>query len=52
MSYNMYILMEPDADNGLSVLQSLNNIVQAKNENPNRSRSNYQSMIKDSMSRT
>ncbi|MEO9571127.1 MAG: tetratricopeptide repeat protein [Polaribacter sp.] len=33
MCFNMYLLLEPDADNAFTVLQSLNNVVQAKNAN-------------------
>ncbi len=33
MCFNMYLLIEPDADNAFSVLKSLNNIVKSKNEN-------------------
>ncbi len=33
MCYNMYLLLEPDADNAFSVLKSLNNIVNTKNVN-------------------
>lgn len=33
MCYNMYLLLEPDADNAFNTLKSLNNIVQSKNEN-------------------
>ena len=32
MCYNMYLLLEPDADNALSILKSLNSTVQSKNE--------------------
>ncbi|HET8736487.1 MAG TPA: tetratricopeptide repeat protein [Pricia sp.] len=33
MAFNMYLLLQPDADGAFGVLQSLNNIVQTKNEN-------------------
>ncbi len=33
MCFNMYLLIEPDADNAFNVLKSLNNTVQSKNEN-------------------
>lgn len=33
MCFNMYLLLEPDADGAFTVLQSLNNVIQAKNSN-------------------
>ncbi len=33
MCYNMYLLLEPDADNAFNILKSLNSVVQNKNEN-------------------
>ena len=33
MCFNMYLLLEPDADNAFSILKSVNSIVQNKNEN-------------------
>lgn len=33
MCFNMYLLIEPDADNSFKIINSINNIVSAKNEN-------------------
>lgn len=33
MCFNMYLLLEPDADNSFKIINSINNIVGAKNEN-------------------
>lgn len=33
MCYNMYLLLEPDADNAFNILKSINDIVKSKNEN-------------------
>lgn len=33
MCFNMYLLLEPNADNAFNILKLLNNIVQGKNEN-------------------
>lgn len=33
MCFNMYLLLEPDADNAFTILNSLDNIVKSKNEN-------------------
>ena len=33
MCYNMYVLLEPDADNAFTILNSLNNIANSDNTN-------------------
>ena len=33
MCYNMYLLLQPDADNAINILSSLDNIAKSKNEN-------------------